>query len=151
MALPILLTFFLIILLSIIFIIVGFIKYNEAHFLVLVGFVLLAVNIIIFSINKIKNKNYIQKIMNNKIYIADCYAYDRKTEKYKEYYGSGDDTRSGRDIYTLYFIKITDGNYFVNKWFPISAEQYDKAKINVKLYLSDDIDIYDIIPNNNSN
>lgn len=151
MSLPISLTFFLIIWFSIIFIIVGFIKYNEAPFLVLVGFVLLAVDIIIFNIHKIKNRNHIQKIMNNKIYVADCYAYDRKTEKYKEYYGSGNDTRSRRGIYTLYFIKITDGNYFVNKWFPISAEQYNKAKIDVKLYVSDELDIYDIIPNNNSN
>lgn len=149
MSLPLSLTFFLIIWFSIIFIIVGFMKYNEASFLVLVGFVLLAVDIIIFSINKNKNRNNIQRIMNNKIYVADCYAYDRKTEKHKEYYHTEDRTR--RVMYTLYFIKITDGNYFINKWFPISPEQYNKANIDVKLYVSDEIDIYDIIPNNNSN
>lgn len=148
MSLPMLLTFSLIIWFSIIFIIVGFVK-SEASFLVYIGFTLLIVDLIIFSINKIKNRNNIQKIMNNKIYVADCYEYDRKTERYKEYYGPDVDNR--KVYYTLYFIKITDGNYLVNKWFPVSAEQYNKANIAVKLYLSDEIGIYDIIPNNNSN
>lgn len=143
MSLPISLTFFVILWFSIIFIIVGFIKYNEAHFLALVGFCFFIIDIFIFYINRNNKKNYIQKIMNSKIYVADCYVCDRKIEKYKEYHSD-----HGR-LYIYHFIKVTDGNYFVNKWFPISEEQYNKAKIDVKLYVSDEIDIYDIIPNSN--
>ena len=145
MPFPIYLAFYSIIFYSLLFIITGFMKYNNASSLILVGIVLLAIDTVIFHINKNKNKKYIQKIMDSKIYVADCYSYDKKIEKHRKFDFSRDRLHISYNIF--YFIKITDGDYFINKWFPIEPEHYRKTNIEVKLYLSDEIDICDIIPN----
>jgi len=123
-----------------IFIIVSLIKNETLPFLLFTGICFIIIDIIIFYRNKSKNKNMIQKFMNSNIYIANCYAYDRKTERIKVI----NNTRHN-DYYTLHLIKITDGDYFIEKWFPINHKKFYDEMIYVKLYISDKIDIYDII------
>lgn len=136
---PILLTIGIIFWIGAIFIIVSFIKNKKASFLLFVGICFLVLGTIICYINKNKNKNFIQKFMNSNIYIAGCYAYDRKTETIRVV-----DT-TGSNFYTLHLIKITDGNYFIDKWFSINYDRFYNDIINVKLYISDEMDIYDIM------
>ena len=55
-----------------------------------------------------------------------------------------DESRIHRNI-TLYLIRITDGEYKINKWFSIDSKYYNEKELKVKLYVSDEIDVYDIL------
>ena len=121
------------------FIFAGFILNIETMAFLVLGICLITIGIFIFYINKIKNQKMIQKFMNSDIYVADCYAYDRKTEKIRES-NSGHST-----IKIIYLVKVTDGNYFIQKWFPINYNHFYDNTINVKLYISNEMDIYNII------
>lgn len=91
------------------------------------------------SINNSKKEFHKQE--NCKIYIADCHVYDTKFEEYIE------------PDRIILFVKITDGNYLVNTWFNAThALNYSSTSNNsitigskVKLFLSDELDIFDII------
>lgn len=78
--------------------------------------------------------------MNSNIYIANCYAYDRKTEKIRI-----NNPDRGRHYDTIHLIKVTDGNYFVEKWFSVSYKDFYNETLKAKLYISNEMDIYDIV------
>ena len=81
---------------------------------------------------KYSYRKNIEKNAPGNIYIADCYAYDKRS-----CYDSESGTRQ-------YQIKITDGSYYIKKWFDISFIQYDLENIHVKLYISYEADIFNI-------
>lgn len=93
--------------------------------------------LICFSFSKffykrsVRDKKLIEKIMNNNVYIADCYSYDKKIETYN----------SG----IHYYIKICNNNYYINKWFEISKEAYkENETIKVKLVFFENPSIEDL-------
>lgn len=81
--------------------------------------------------------------MKSNVYIANCYAYDRKREEVTTY--NYIPNHNSRSTITQYYIKITDGNYFIDRWFLIDYTHYNDKTINVRLYVSDEIDIYDVV------
>lgn len=123
-----------------VFILVGLVQEEAKTFLFFTGIVFLAIGIIIFYIQKNKNSKIIKKIMNCNIYVANCYAYDRKTEKIRI---NNPDHVSHYD--TIHLIKVTDGNYFVEKWFSVGYKDFYNETLKAKLYISNEMDIYDIV------
>lgn len=85
--------------------------------------------------DSIKDKELINKIMNGKMYIADCYSYDKKVRKHSE----------GED----YFIKVTDNNgNFIDKWFEIQKDVYTKNEtVKAKLIILEEAkeEIFEVI------
>ena len=86
-----------------------------------VGVIFLLIGRCVYK-NSMKDIILINKIMNGKMYIADCYSYDKKICKHSE----------GID----YFIKVTDNNgHFVDKWFKIHEKIYKNSEIvEAKIY-----------------
>ena len=128
---------------GIIFIIVNVVTNIGNMNLLLVGILLVIIGTIIFFTNRNSNKKEINKIMQSNVYIADCVAFERKIKTYR-YDDYIDERRIHRNI-TLYLIRITDGEYKINKWFSIDSKYYNEKELKVKLYVSDEIDVYDIL------
>lgn len=76
--------------------------------------------------------------MNSNIYISNCYVYDKKVETIRE-------SVSPLIYRTFHLVKVTDGKYFVKKWFIISYKYYYNETIKVKLYVSNEVDVYNVI------
>jgi len=62
-----------------------------------------------------KNKKLYEKIMNHKMYVVDCYSYDKKMDI------ANDET--------TYYIKVANNEYYLNQWFEIPKEKYVASDI----------------------
>ena len=130
---------------GIIAIIIGvffFIKFGNVfntNFILLFGIISILIIIISNWLIKLLLKANEKKIINSKVYIAECYSSEFSIESHTSYDGQ---------YYVSYLMKITNGKEFLDKWFSISYQQYEKYKdktANVKLYISTEIDLYDIM------
>jgi len=72
-----------------------------------------------------RSKTLYNKIMRNKMYMADCYSYDKKIDTCDEG--------------TFYYIKVANNEYYLNNWFEISEKIYKKSDvINAKIIFFED-------------
>ena len=82
-----------------------------------------------------KNKDLIKKIINGKMYLVECYVYDKKLDKTQDTNGK---------IRENYYIKITDNHYVVDSWIEIPKSCYRDEENYTKTIISTNSDLIDI-------
>ena len=85
-----------------------------------------------------KNKDLIKKIINGKMYLVECYVYDKKHNRTQDTDGT---------VYENYYIKITDNHYVVEPWIEIPKTCYrDEENYMVRFFVLNEkgIDIFEI-------
>lgn len=119
------------VIMGIIFLVIHHEKLFWANVIILFGSI--ALLIILKLIKNIKKRN--EAVMNKDMYIVDCYAYQKEKERVRLSNGTIDICK----------IKVTDGNYFLDKWFGIGHKEFNQETINVRLYISQGIDIFHVV------